>query len=438
MTKTIFEETTHRRFSPSSLHRVFKCPASVKFIESLPRNETDESSIFARRGTCAHAVAEMVLKAKLTDWKSCVTPEDYLGTEVEGVLVDDDIISGVKVYIDHITERFEEGEIKYFNVEKQLDLSPIRKDKMLKGINPYDIGGTMDFIAVGDGLYEGTLIINDYKNGAGVVVEVENNPQLLTYALCAYLDFRLRENIDTIEIGITQPNAYHEHGVVRYHTISVEELLQWCRTTLLINIRKALEPEPEFNPSEEACHWCKGKHRCKAAYNYVCDNALLEFEDQLEDSGQMTTKAIFPEIDTLDIEDIERMLINADLITEYLKSVREYAHHRAEQGEAITDQFKLVKKRSRRRYSKPEAEIRKTLKKMRVASADYLTPPTLKTPAQLEKILKGKGVSPEKLHQFQEVFIEQPDNGTNYVHVSKPGKEIQPSLEDDFADVVDK
>jgi|APSaa5957512535_1039671.scaffolds.fasta_scaffold03921_11 hypothetical protein len=430
-------EPEHRRFSPSSLHRVFECPASVKFIESLPSAEYDKGSIFAQRGTCAHAVAEKVLKSKMEDWKSCATPDDYIGSTIEGILVDDDIVKGVNVYINHIVERFEDGDIKYFTVEKQLDLSPLAKSKLLKGINPYDIGGTMDFIAVGAGLYEGTLIVNDYKNGSGVVVEVADNPQLLTYAVCAYLEYRQREDIDTVEVGITQPNAYHEHGAIRYESYSVKELMEWFENTLLVNIRKALEPTPQFNPSEGACHWCNGKHKCKAAYDHVCDSALAEFSDQLTGEGDMVTKVTFPDINTLKPEDIERLLINADLIGEYVKSVKEYAHAKAEAGEPITDQFKLVKKRSLRKYKGNEASLRKMLKRLHIANVDYLTQPAMKSPAQLEKVMKGKKIPLDAIQKFQEVFVEQPDNGNNYVHVSKPGKEVQPSIEADFANLME-
>ena len=47
----------HARLSPSAAERWLSCPASVRVIESLPRERSD--TVYTREGTAAHALGEL-------------------------------------------------------------------------------------------------------------------------------------------------------------------------------------------------------------------------------------------------------------------------------------------------------------------------------------------------------------------------------------------
>ena len=64
--------SSHSPYSPSKAHRYIRCPGSVALEAGLE----DSSSTYAREGTAAHKLAEMVLK------KEIVLAEEMIGRSI--------------------------------------------------------------------------------------------------------------------------------------------------------------------------------------------------------------------------------------------------------------------------------------------------------------------------------------------------------------------
>lgn len=67
------------------------------------------------------------------------------------------------------------------------------------------------------------LHVVDLKYGAGVPVEVNNNLQLMIYALAALLT--MNYNAETVTITIVQPRCPHPQGPIRSVTYSTVDLI---------------------------------------------------------------------------------------------------------------------------------------------------------------------------------------------------------------------
>ena len=428
-------EPEHKRFSPSSLYRVALCPGSVQLIESLPVNEQQGGdSIYARRGTCAHAVGELCLEAYKIDPDTPTEPADFLNQEIEGVIVDDDIVFGATMYVREIKRKIETDGITWFAVENKLDLSPLRK-KLHPLVVPEENGGTMDFIGYSPKLKR--LYVDDYKNGK-MPVEVFDkhepdklkalNMQAMDYALCAVAHYHRKFDIKEVEITIHQPNDDHPDGSPRSKVVPVGVVTKWYKKVLEPLIVLALSEDPPIIPGDKQCHYCPGSHKCKANYDNTCENAMVEFTE----SGVVE----FPDPKLMTDEQIQQVLDNATVISEFLKNVKDYAHARAEQG-VPTPGWKLVRKRTHRKLVDKPQKIRQNLSKLGLKASDYLKSPEMVSPAQLEKVMKSKGVNPDKIKKFLDDFVIQPEGGTNFVPESKPGKPVQPAIEAEFAELIE-
>ncbi len=159
----------HARLSASGAHRWMKCPGSVRASEGMP----DESSDYAKEGTAAHELAAECLEQNLD-------PMDAYGKvyEVEGkkFRVNDDMAEAVQVYVDEVRDYAKLGGGGELFVEQQLD--------ELQTLHP-DFGGTADSIILTQKLKR--LTVPDYKHGAGLPVEVADNPPPLRCRLGALL-----------------------------------------------------------------------------------------------------------------------------------------------------------------------------------------------------------------------------------------------------------
>ena len=89
--------------------------------------------------------------------------------------------------------------------------------------------GTGDCVIIADG----TLYVMDYKNGKGVFVNCDHNPQMMLYALGAYHAYGYLYSIKKVSMTIIQPRLEN----ISTFECSVEELLDWAETYLsLIHI----------------------------------------------------------------------------------------------------------------------------------------------------------------------------------------------------------
>lgn len=430
----------HKRFSPSSLYRVLNCTASLLFIESLPPSKVDRSdSIYARRGTAGHTVSEMVLNNSSYEsgrLKEAAPLEIFEGQEIDDIIIDTEIIAACRPYTRYCQKQLKIA--KFARAENKLDLA-VWKALQKTMINGDELGGTMDYISIYDHKEHVVLEVTDLKTGSGNAVEVKDNPQLLAYALCALIKYYKKYRPTRVKITIVQQPVDHPDGPIRSWVRTPKQVLHWGVHTLIPLLEEALEGG-QFAPAEETCKWCPGRASCAARYKHACDTALAEFDDviEVEDDGSKREVSIvtFPDETEITEKQRQNILLHGDEIIQFIHDIKAAAHIEAEKG-AYVPGMKLVAKRANRVYKVEEKIVRRTLDRIGLHAADYMNPPTLKSPSQVETLFSAKGIALDKQRKFLDNFVEKPDNGTNLVPESRPGKPVQPAVETEFADLIE-
>lgn len=307
---------SHSRLSPSSAHRWVTCPGSLTLCEPYP----DSPSKVADEGTLAHYLAEVCLLGELD-------PSWYVGARfdiIEGVVnlsdngtytVTDEMVGHVGDYIDYVQANCPNG----YEVESRLDLS---------GITGEETFGTADIVSVD---HENRVIqIIDLKYGMGKV-EIDNNYQLMMYALGAY--YNLGELVGyNFRLHIYQPRI-NNYG---YQDLTLTELFEFEKL-----VKRSLT-SCDYNPTEKACQWCKAKGECKALANKVAATIVGEFND-LSTIGNSLPDAI-AKLPTITNYELGALKSDVPLIKLWIDAVENKVFSELLAGRQVLG-FKLVKGR---------------------------------------------------------------------------------------------
>lgn len=196
----------HAVLSASSSHRWLACPPSAL----LCAKEKDKPSEFALQGTDAHTLCEHKLKTALGQ-QSKDPVEDL-------TFFDEEMADCTDMYAQYVMEQLSAAKERCSDpivlIEQHLDFSQWVPEGF----------GTGDCVIVADE----TLTVIDFKYGVGILVDAENNPQMMCYALGALSIFDGIYDIKEITMTIFQPRREH----VSTFTISKEALLSWAEETL--------------------------------------------------------------------------------------------------------------------------------------------------------------------------------------------------------------
>ena len=302
----------HAKLSASSAHRWMNCNPSA----NLEREFADKTSEAAAEGSAAHALCEHKLR-KALKMRSTRPVSKYDSDEME-MYTDsyvEFVLEQIEVAKQHCTDPF-------VLIEQRLDFSCYVPDGF----------GTGDCLIVADKL----LHIIDFKYGLGILVEAEENPQMMLYALGALRIFDALYDIDTISMSIFQPRREN----VSTWTITVAELEEWAEKTLRPKAELAFKGEGEFNPGPW-CTFCKAAVKCRARAEEKL--ALAQYE--------------FAKPPLLTDEEIEDILSRLDDLTEWANEIAAYAQDAAINHGKQWNGFKLVEGRSIRKYSDETAVV---------------------------------------------------------------------------------
>ena len=302
----------HAKLSASSAHRWMNCNPSA----NLEREFADRSSEAAAEGSAAHALCEHKLR-KALKMRSTRPVSKYDSDEMEMY---------TNSYVEFVLEQIEVAKQHcadpFVLIEQRLDFSCHVPDGF----------GTGDCLIVADKL----LHIIDFKYGLGVLVDAEENPQMMLYALGALRLFDALYDIDTISMSIFQPRREN----VSTWTITVAELEEWAEQTLRPKAELAFKGEGEFNPGPW-CTFCKAAVKCRARAEEKL--ALARYE--------------FAKPPLLTDEEIEDILSRLDDLTKWANEIAAYAQDAAiNHGKQWTG-FKLVEGRSIRKYTDETAVV---------------------------------------------------------------------------------
>lgn len=306
----------HAILSASSSHRWLNCPPSARLCETYE----DKGSDYAAEGTDAHSLCEYKLRMVLG--MGATDPTEHLTWYNEEML---DCANG---YASYILELVEAAKETYADpmvlIEQRVDFSRWVEQGF----------GTSDAIIISDGM----LHVVDYKHGLGVLVEADNNPQMMCYALGALELFDAIYDIGTVAMTVYQPRRQN----VSTFEMSKDDLYRWADEVLKPTAELAFAGDGNFLCGEW-CGFCKAKHECRARAEANLMLAQYDFKlpPLLEDT------------------EIEVILSRADQLVSWVNDIKEYALQQAISGKEWTG-FKLVEGRSNRRYT-DEAAVTQTV-----------------------------------------------------------------------------
>ena len=297
----------HAYLSASASHRWLSCPPSAKLCAEI----RDEASPYAQQGTDAHELCEYkVLHALGEDVKDPTENLDFFDTEMNDCTDE---------YCFYVMEQFAKAkqlcEDPKVLVEQRLDFSKWVPDGF----------GTGDCLIVADKV----LQIIDFKYGLGILVEAENNPQMMCYALGALDVYDGIYDIETVEMTIFQPRRDN----ISTFSMKKEDLLKWAETVLAPTAQLAYNGEGDFHAGDH-CQFCKVKATCRKRAEYNMELAAYDFElpAKLEESE---IAAILPKIDSL---------------VSWANDIKDYALQQALSGVSYNG-FKVVEGKSNRKYT---------------------------------------------------------------------------------------
>ena len=332
--------TYHSPLGASGASRWMKCPGSIALrstLEPMAGGEADQPA-YTTDGRTAHAGACWCLENDADTW-------EIIDQEFEGRRFTLNMAKAVQVYLDAVRGDVVEGSVTYFE-------QPVA-DATLHA----NYFGTTDA-----GVLNGDhLIVSDYKNGAGVVVDVIHNPQIMYYAYG--LIRKLNDpSILHVTLRVVQPNAFHPQGPMREWSLSVEELTAWAETDLLPAMRRT-EVDTSLEPGAH-CRFCPARHVCPALSGMW---------------GAFAT-ASAGEVPALTDAELGRQFALTDTIMMYKKALGEEVFRRLLLGTEVPN-TQLEEKTADRMW-KDGAKQRF----IDQYGADALTEPALKSPAQMEKV----------------------------------------------------
>lgn len=360
----------HSKIGASSMHRWANCPGSVRLSENMPNT----SSKYAYEGTRAHELAA----ALLTD------PKSVDGTDYEPEMWD-----AVTVYVNAIRAL----KPTWMRVEERFDLSSLHPG----------LFGTADCVMYFE--EEKLLSVWDYKHGQGIAVEVEKNEQLLYYALGALM--KTKVPCSHVEMVICQPRCFHPDGPIRKWKIDVIDLLDFA-ADLVEAAKRTENPNAEL-VSGDHCRFCPAAPICPTLHATAMESARSDFTPAL----------------AYDPSKLADALSKVSSIEAWVKAVKEFAQSEAQRGVDIPG-FKLVPKRASRKWKFDEGDVESALLLEYGLSYTEVMNVSMKTPAQIEKLL-----SKEQKKQFEDLVIKE-SSGSTLAPISDKRPNALSSVETDF------
>jgi hypothetical protein len=323
----------------STAKRVMNCPGSVALVAQAP---VRGSSVYADRGTLLHAAITEVLDT------GC-TPESLIGLTYESEVLDADLVA----------EKLRPALAALDAIDPEGVMELVTETEVSFGDYMPGVFGSADVL----GRIGTRAIVLDWKFGDGVAVEATENEQGMFYAAAAMRTPAAAWVFDgatEIEIIIVQPPA-----VKRW--VTTKKRIR----TFELALKRAVKGSEKWDApikQGEWCRWCAAKPTCPM-FTGAVDRALKL------------------QIDAIDRDMVGRYLDNASLLEQWITDLRALAFEMANAGAAPAG-WKLVAKKSRRQWV-DEFNARGALLALGVNEDDVMDAPALKSPAQVEKVLKS-------------------------------------------------
>jgi hypothetical protein len=229
-----------------------------------------------------------------------------------------------------------------------------------------DCGGTADAMIFEP--KERRVEVWDFKSGRGMEVEAEGNYQLAIYALGALRLLEPFAPFDRIVLGIVQP----AFGAPKMWELTADQLAAvGAQIQGRVEAIKAGDPRAcAFNPSPEACRWCRAKPICpgltQLAHRVVNDDFAPHAW-------------------------AEKMRV-AEAVESWVKAVRSEVTARVLDGHEVEGYKVVMGRRPNRAWATPasRSQVVAILREAGLSDKDIFGEPSPPSPSAAEKLLKKK------------------------------------------------
>jgi hypothetical protein len=324
----------------STAKRVINCPGSVALVQKMPPKP---SSKYADEGTLLHdTIAEHLATLKPL--------ESFLGKKHEDQVLTQELIDDKLVPALALLDEIDPKQEMSYEVETRVGFGDL-----LPGVF-----GSTDFVGrLGD-----KAVVLDWKFGDGVIVTAEENEQLMFYAAAAMRTDALKwafEGATEIECVIVQP------PMIRRWTTTPERIAQF-EHQLVKAVKAAEQPDAGLKAGDH-CRWCAAKPVCPQMTGEVERAALVKIKE-------------------IDAVTLGQYLTKADVLEGWITDLRALAFQLLEKNIPVPG-YKIVQKQARRQWT-DETKAIAALHDMGVPRGELFSPEEIRSPAQIEKVLKKR------------------------------------------------
>lgn len=256
-----------------------------------------------------------------------------------------------------------------------------------------------------------SLDIIDWKYGKGVQVFVENNIQILLYAWGFFVKYDADYHFEVIRLHIAQPRKNY-FGVWQISRQELIDFADWIR----VKAREAWKRNAPKTVSLKACQWCKVRMNCVAlenareamadlAFDIIEEPVTVARQKEIVAADTLPARRLPPAVE-LNIEQLSNIAKYSRLFESWFKDVRTELTARAQQGEDVGPDWKLVEGRTRRRWKNDKRAAREMM--LLGISEDELYEQKIVSPNQAEKLLRHVGVGGNLMKAYLKPLITKP------------------------------
>lgn len=403
------KERTHSVMGGSRAAIYLNCTGYFSIIKDIPPQESSEH---AEIGTLFHEMMEIVV-------------EDFLQHKIEGTDpdirahllkkegVDDEMLS-------HIEECREAFWVKGLDKHITGKAYALEDRCIMDTIGDIEIGGPIDaWVVYRDKKGQRAGLVVDWKYGYKYV-KVEKNLQLLCYAISLREEFkRIGKPLDYVRAAIVQPRA--DGDLWREVKFSSKDLDKWLEKFRTVAEDVFLHKKIKFKAGDH-CTWCPGNGICKTHAEHIQKHSSLKLARQ---------DAELPKPETLNDEQLVKILTYRDDITAFLKGCYSYALRKFKAGGTI-EGFKVVEGTAKRKWRSNAEEIGAGLKKHGLSDPFRPIEPELRTITDIEKELKKLKGSKDEADSILQNYTER----GSVPEILVPDTDARPSIKT-YSDLLD-
>lgn len=351
----------------------------------IPRSTSEAAEL----GTAMHLCAEAILRKKVK--LASAVGKKYNDRKITREQLNDVI----KPYLEFVYER----------IEPDTEMFIEHKARLAE-----DCWGTADCVLVTkleDGTYR--LQIIDLKTGVGFKVSPVDNSQLLIYAAGVLADVELIYDVSEIELCIVQP----PFNVYATHRVNVDHVRDFGKEVIAV-IKDIEQGRVKFVPSEDNCRWCPAASICPK----LEEVASLAAADDFKGLKKMASKTL-----------AEKAAMVPQLKA-FIAAIEGEVERRLLSGKKVPGR-KLAFGNSKRQWKYTEATLQKKLDSLKIPKT-WRNVERLRSPAEMESMLKEKGKAPELIA----ALVEKKEGGPIVVSEDSNRRDYDPSSKaaDDFKD----